>query len=400
MNVSSRINNLNFSEIRKLIPLADKVKKSGTKVYHLNIGQPDIHTPKEFFNGVKSYGNHVLKYENSQGLECLIDSCITYYKKINIDFHKDDIYITNGGSEAILFALLTICDFGDTIIVPEPYYSNYNNMAAMAGVEIISFRTYREDGFHIKSKNQIVQSIRPNTRAIFLSNPGNPTGVVYTIDEMRLICDVAKEYNLFIIADEVYREFIYDDIKYTSFMHMEDVLDRVILIDSISKRYSACGARVGMLACKNKKVSTQFLKLCQSRLSVASLDQLGAANLINVDNSYFKSVNKEYEKRRDILYSGLTKIEGVECKKPSGAFYIIAKLPINDSNEFAKWLLTDFNYNNKTLLITPANGFYSSNTCVTDEVRLSYCINSSELTEAVKLLNIALRTYKNKLTLR
>lgn len=347
MDISKRIKDMSFSEIRKLIPFANEAKKKGIKVYHLNIGQPDVKTPKEFFDAVNNYKGTTIKYENSQGMVELIQSFIKYYKGLNITLDEDEVYITNGASEGILYALMTICDFGDEIIVPEPYYTNYNNIAKLAGVNIRSFKTFRQDGFHLRSKEEIVNNISENTKAILVSNPGNPTGVVYTKEEVRLLSDIAKEHNLYILADEVYREFVYDGLKHTSFMYMEDILDRIILIDSISKRYSACGARVGMIASKNKNVSKEFLKLCQSRLSVSSLDQVGAANLINVSREYFKEVNEEYENRRNILYNGLSSIEGIECEKPSGAFYIIAKLPVEDANDFAKWLLTDFNYENK-----------------------------------------------------
>lgn len=393
MNISNRIMDMKFSEIRRLIPFANEAKEKGIKVHHLNIGQPDVETPEEFFTAVNNYKGETLKYENSQGMMELIESIVKYYKGINIDFNKEDIYITNGASEGILFSLMTICDFGDEIIVPEPYYTNYNNIAALAGVTIKSFRTYREDGFHLKSKEDIVKIIGKKTKAILISNPGNPTGVVYSKEEVRLLSDIAKENDLYIIADEVYREFVYDGLEYTSFMSMEDILDRVILIDSISKRYSACGARIGMIASKNKEVSNEFLKLCQSRLSVSTLDQVGAANLINVSKEYFTKVNKEYEKRRNILFEGLMNIPGVSCEKPSGAFYIIVKLPVKDSAHFAKWLLTDFNYNNKTVMITPAAGFYATDGVGVDEVRLSYCINSDNLKEAVSILDKGLHEY-------
>ncbi|WP_125153697.1 pyridoxal phosphate-dependent aminotransferase [Clostridium rectalis] len=396
MEISKRILQMQFSEIRKLIPFAEEAKKKGVKVYHLNIGQPDIKTPEEFFQAINKYKGKTLKYENSQGMSILIESFMKYYKGINIDFNKDEIYITNGASEGIQHTLMTICDYDDEILVPEPYYTNYNNIAKIAGVNIVSFNTLRKDGFHLKNKEEIVNKISNKTKAMLISNPGNPTGVVYTKEEIRMLADIAKEHNLFIIADEVYREFIYDKLNFVSFMYMKDILDRIILIDSISKRYSACGARIGMVATKNKDISKQLLKLCQSRLSVSTIDQIGAANLINVQKEYFKEVNIEYEKRRNILYDGLININGVNCKKPEGAFYIIAQLPIKNSNDFAKWMLTNFNYENKTVMITPAKGFYSSANLGVDEVRLSYCINCEDLKESIKLLNKGLEVY-NKL---
>lgn len=393
MGISKRIMDMKFSEIRKLIPFANEAKEKGIKVYHLNIGQPDVKTPEEFFEAVNNYKGETLKYENSQGMMELIESIVEYYKGINIDFNKEDIYITNGASEGILFALMTICDFGDEIIVPEPYYTNYNNIARLAGVSIKSFMTFREEGFHLRSKEEIVSLIGDNTKAMLITNPGNPTGVVYSKEEIRLLSDIAKEKDLYIIADEVYREFVYDGLEYTSFMHMEDILNRVILIDSMSKRYSACGARIGMMCCKNKEISNEFLKLCQSRLSVSTLDQAGAANLINVNKEYFLKVNKEYEKRRDILYEGLCNIPGVSCEKPSGAFYIIAELPVENSDDFAKWLLTDYTYKNKTVMITPAAGFYATEGLGKNQVRLSYCIKSEDIEDAVIILKNGLEEY-------
>ncbi|BDR67030.1 aminotransferase [Clostridium tetani] len=396
LGVSKRVEELRFSEIRKFIPYSDGAKAKGVQVHHLNIGQPDIKTPEEFISAIKNFDEEIVKYEDSQGNKDLIDAFVKYYESINIDIDKEDVYITNGGSEAILYALLTICDLGDSVIVPEPYYTNYNTMAKMAGVDIISFRTYREDGFRIKSKEDIINSIKDNTKAIMITNPSNPTGVVYTKEEIRMISDIAKEKDLFIISDEVYREFVYDDFKFTSFMDMKDILDRVIIIDSISKRYSACGARIGALICKNRNVTENFMKMCQARLSVSSLDQVGAANLINVPKSYIEEVRIEYEKRRNILYEGLCDIPGVHCEKPSGAFYIIAKLPIDNSDDFTKWMLKDFQYNNKTVMVTPAEGFYTTEGLGKDEVRLSYCINSQDLKESMLILKKALEEY-NKL---
>ena len=397
LGVSKRVEDIRFSEIRKFIPYSDKAKANGIKVHHLNIGQPDIKTPDEFLNAIKNFDKKIVEYENSQGNKDLVDAFVNYYKSININLDNEDIYITNGGSEAILYALLTICDVGNNIIVPEPYYTNYNTLAKMAGVDIISFRTYREDGFRIKSKEDILNSIDDNTKAIMITNPSNPTGVVYTKEEIRMISDVAKEKDLFIISDEVYREFVYDGLKFTSFMDMKDILDRVIIIDSVSKRYSACGARIGALICKNRNVTDNVMKMCQARLSVSSLDQVGATNLMNVTKEYIEDVRVEYEKRRNILYEGLCDIPGVHCEKPSGAFYIIAKLPIDNSDDFTKWMLKDFQYNNTTVMITPAEGFYSTKGLGKDEVRLSYCIDSEDLKESMLILKEALKKY-NKLT--
>ncbi|ERI92947.1 aminotransferase, class I/II [Clostridiales bacterium oral taxon 876 str. F0540] len=384
---------MQFSPIRKLTPYAEGAKKRGVKVYHLNIGQPDIVTPDTFFEAISSFNETVLKYANSQGVDALVDSFIKYYKEWDINFDKDEIMITNGGSEAIQFALMAICDVGDEIIIPEPFYTNYNGFSEAAGVNVVPFITKAEDGFHLPAKEVIVSKITPKTRALLVSNPGNPTGVVYTYEEMRMLADIAKEYNLYIIADEVYREFVYDNLKFTSALYMNDILDRVILIDSISKRYSACGARIGLVASKNKEIINQILKLCQSRLCCPTIEQMAAANLINTPKSYFDEVKKEYENRRNIMFEGLSAIPGVICKKPTGAFYIMAKLPINDADDFAKWMLTDFSFENKTVMFAPAEGFYASEGLGKDEIRLSYCLNCDDLKDAMKILAIALEEY-------
>lgn len=394
MKLSNRISNMQFSPIRKLSPYADTAKKNNIKVYHLNIGQPDVMTPESFFETIHNFDEKVLAYSSSQGINILLESFIEYYKKWNINLDKDEIMITNGGSEAILFALMTICDAGDEIIIPEPFYTNYNGFAEAAGVNVVPFITRAEEGFHLPKKEEITSKITDKTKAILISNPGNPTGVVYNENEIRMLADIAKEYNIYIIADEVYREFVYDNLKYTSAMYMTDILDRVILIDSISKRYSACGARIGLVASKNKELINQVLKLCQSRLCVPTIEQLASANLINTPESYFKEVKAEYENRRNILYDSLCAIKGVICRKPTGAFYIVAKLPVKNAEDFAKWLLTDFNYEGKTVMVAPAEGFYATHGLGKDEIRISYCINSEELKDAMKILGIAIERYK------
>lgn len=288
---------------------------------------------------------------------------------------------------------MTICDAGDEVIIPEPFYTNYNGFADIAGVNVVPFITKAENGFHLPEKEEIVSKITDKTKAIMISNPSNPTGVVYTYDEIRMLADIAKEHNLFIIADEVYREFVYDNLKYTSTLYMNDILDRVILIDSISKRYSACGARIGLMASKNKEVMHQALKLCQSRLCAPTIEQLAAANLINTPKKYFAEVEAEYEKRRNIMYEGLKKIPGVVCEKPTGAFYIVCKLPVEDAEDFAKWILTDFSHNKKTVMVAPAGGFYATPGLGKNEIRLSYCLKCEDLKDAMDILGIAIKKY-------
>lgn len=393
MKLSNRVQNMKFSPVRKLAPFAEAAKRKGIKVYHLQIGQPDIETPYTFFQGIENFKEKVLKYANSQGIDDLIDSFIKYYKEWNIDFERNQIMVTNGGSEALLFAMMAICDPGDEIIIPEPFYTNYNSFIDLSGTKIVPFLTKAEEGFHLPAKEEIVSKITERTKAILISNPGNPTGVVYTYDEIRMLADIAKEYDIYIIADEVYREFIYDNLQFTSALFMTDILDRVILIDSISKRYSACGARIGLIASKNDELMSQVLKLCQSRLCSPTIEQYAAANLINTPKEYFDEVKTEYEKRRDILFDALSSIPGVICRKPTGAFYVVVKLPVEDAETFAKWLLTDFNYENKTVLLAPAEGFYATPGLGKDEIRISYCLNSNDLKDAMVILSNALKVY-------
>lgn len=394
MEVSERIKKMQFSPIRKLAPYSDEAESRGVKVYHLNIGQPDILTPGTFMDGIKNYKDKVLKYASSTGINQLIESFIKYYKEWNLEFDKSEMLITNGGSEAVLFAVMAIADAGDNILIPEPFYTNYNSFLELASVKINPFITKAEEGFHLPKKDVILNKINDKTKAIIITNPGNPTGTVFTYDEIEMLCQIALEKNLYIISDEVYREFVYDNLKYTSPLFFENVRDRVILIDSISKRYSACGARIGLLASKNREVINQALKICQSRLCVATIEQIAAANLINTDKEYFVKVKKEYENRRNIMYNGLREIPGVICEKPSGAFYIVAKLPIKDAEDFSKWLLTDFSYNNETVMVAPAGGFYATKGLGADEIRISYCLKEEDLKASIKLLKLGLEEYK------
>ena len=392
MNLSKRIESVPTSTIMELLTLSAKAKKSGKKVYHLNIGQADIKTPQGFYKAIREFKGEILEYSLSEGLPELIESIKKYYEDYNIQFDNDEIIITNGGSEALLFTMLTICDDGDNILVPEPFYSNYYNFSKSVGVNINPVTTLAENGFHLPSKEEIVSKIDNKTKAILFSNPGNPTGVVYTKEEINMLADIAIEHNLWIIADEVYREFIYEG-EYTSLGNIEKVKDRVIIVDSVSKRYSACGARIGCVASKNNYYIKAILKLCQARLSVPTLEQLGAIELYNTDNSYLKDVNEEYRKRRDVLYNELIKVPGVICKKPTGAFYIVAKLPVENADDFTKWLLSDFDVDGETVMPCPAEGFYMTPGLGVDEIRLAYVLNSDDLSKAARLLKEGLETY-------
>ncbi|SHH47046.1 pyridoxal phosphate-dependent aminotransferase [Tepidibacter thalassicus] len=398
MNLSKRITSMQASPIRKLVPYAQEAISKGIKVYHLNIGQPDIKTPETFFKAVKNFKKDVLEYSFSQGMPELIDAISKYYKNYNMDFKQDEILITNGGSEALLFSMIAIADPYDEILAPEPFYTNYNGFATAVNVNIKPITTKAEKGFHLPSKNEIENVITPKTKAILLSNPGNPTGVVYSKEEIEMIASIAKEYNLFIIADEVYREFVYDGLEYTSFGNIKEVEDRVIIVDSVSKRYSACGARIGSIASKNKEFIAQVLKLCQGRLCVPTLEQIGAIELYKTPESYFKEVNLEYKKRRDILYNALNNMNGVLCKKPKGAFYVVAKLPVENAEDFVIWMLKDFNLNGETIMMAPAEGFYSTKGLGKDEVRLAYILNEKDLSKSMEILKAGLEKYPKKLT--
>ncbi|WP_454053889.1 pyridoxal phosphate-dependent aminotransferase [Clostridium sp. Marseille-Q7071] len=394
MKFSNRIQKMHYSSIRKLAPFAETAKKKGIQVYHLNIGQPDIETPSTFMEGINNYHDNVLKYAQSQGIDETINSFRKYYKEWNIDFDYNELLITNGGSEAISLALTAIADDGDEIITPEPFYTNYSGFAQVVGVNVVPFLTKAENGFHLPPKEEIIKHINHKTRAIMISNPGNPTGVVYTEEEIRMLADIAKEHDIFLISDEVYREFVYDDLKYTSALYMEDAQDRIILVDSISKRYSACGARIGLVASKNKELIAQILKICQARLCVPTIEQLATANLVNTPKDYFVKVKAEYETRRNILFEKLSQIPGVTCEKPTGAFYVMVKLPIKDSEDFAKWMLTEFNHNNKTVMFAPAEGFYATEGLGKDEIRISYCLNTEALKDAMDIFALGLEKYR------
>ena len=394
MKLSNRILNMQFSPIRKLAPYAAEAKKRGIKVYHLNIGQPDVLTPDIFFKAISNFKEKVLKYTESQGMDALQESFIEYYKKWGTEFTKDELLITNGGSEAIMLTFMTLCDPGDEILSPEPFYTNYNGFAQVASAKMVPYLTKAEEGFHLPPKEVIESKITDKTRALMISNPGNPTGTVYTAEELRMLGDIAKEHDLFLIADEVYREFVYDGLKYTSALTLKDIEDRVIIVDSISKRYSACGARIGLVASKNKNLIYNIMKLCQSRLCVPTVEQVGAAALKDTPESYFIETRKEYQKRRDILMDGLKKIPGVVCQKPTGAFYIVAKLPVADAEDFAKYLLTEFNKDGKTVMVAPAGGFYATPGLGKDEVRISYCLNCDDLKDAMDLLKAAVEEYQ------
>jgi aspartate aminotransferase len=384
------------SPIRKLVPYANEAKKRGTKVYHLNIGQPDIETPKVFMKAVREAEIDVLAYADSHGWEPLRESIAGYYRRIGLTYDADDIIVTNGGSEALQWAFLITCDPKEEILVPEPFYTNYRGFAAPYDVQLRPITTRPEDGFALPDRSTIEGLLTDKTRAIALSNPGNPTGVVYTADEVRMVADIARDHDLYIIADEVYREFCYDGKKATSFGEMTDILDRVIIVDSVSKRFSACGARIGAITSKNHDVIGAALKLGQARLCVPTLEMIGAKALFDLEPEYFTPIRERYEARRNIMIDALQKMDGVLCERPGGAFYAIAKLPVDNAEKFAIWLLTDFEIDGRTVMVAPVENFYQTPGMGVDEVRVAYVLNTDDLADAMQVLDAALKAYPGR----
>ncbi|AIT09298.1 aspartate aminotransferase [Candidatus Francisella endociliophora] len=396
MQLSKRVQAMQASPVRKLVPYSIQAQKEGKKVFHLNIGQPDIKTPSEFMDAIRAFDEETIAYSVANGEPSLIKAISKYYKRFDMDFAEDEILITNGGSEALIFAAIATCNAGEEILVPEPFYTNYNGFTTAVDVAIKPITTKAEEGFHLPSKEEIIACVTDKTRAIMISNPGNPTGVVYTKEELETLAEVAKEKDLFIISDEVYREFTYDGLTCTSFGNIKGVEDRVIIVDSVSKRYSACGARIGSLCSKNKDFIREVTKLCQARLCVPTLEQIGSAALYEVSQEYLQEVNKEYQKRRDVTFEILSNIDGVVCEKPTGAFYVVAKLPIDDAEKFALWLLTDFEDNKETVMVSPAADFYATKGLGKDEIRIAYILEENSLRRALELLDKAIKVYNSK----
>ena len=397
MRFSERIEALSASPIRRLIPYADEAKTKGKKVFHLNIGQPDIKTPQGYFDAIRSFKVDTIAYAASQGRNELRDAISAYYHDWGIPYDRDDIYITNGGSEALSFAVQAICDPGDEILLPEPFYANYNTFANAALAKIIPIPTRAEEGFHLPPLEAIEKLVTPRTRALWFSNPGNPTGAVYTQKELEAAAHLAKKHDLYIIADEVYREFTYDGDKFTSFASFPDIRDRVIMIDSVSKRFSACGARIGCIAIKNKDFMAQVLKLCQARLCVSTLEQVGATALYATPKSYLEEVNREYKTRRDTLYKALKEIDGVICEEPKGAFYIMVKFPVDDCEKFIIWMLQNFDVNGETTMGAPGSGFYATPGRGKDEMRLAYVLKTEDLIKSGNILKQAVAAYPGRI---
>ncbi len=396
MKFSSKVQRCGLSPMRKFHPFAVAAEKKGRKIYHLNIGQPDIETPPEYFEAVRNFNQDVLAYAPSPGMPVLIEAIRNYYDKLDMHFTSDEILITTGGSEALAITFQCILDDGDEILIPEPFYPNYNTMVNTCGAVIHPIPTTPEEGYHYADRAKIEAEINEHTRAIVVTNPGNPTGCVLTHDEMRMIVDIAKEHNLFVIGDEAYREFVYAGEPLQSMGEFADAADNVILADTVSKRFSACGARIGCIISRNHEFLGHAMKYCQSRLSVATLDQVASAALYNVGPEYFAAVRKEYKKRRDTVMACLEKIPGVICKCPRGAFYIMAALPVDDSDKFQRWLLEEFEDNGDTVMFAPGEPFYKTPGKGRNEIRIAYVLKQEDLERAMELLAKGIEAYNNR----
>lgn len=395
-NISQRGDIMPESPIRKLVPLADKAKARGVKVYHLNIGQPDIKTPKVALDAVKNIQREILEYSPSDGFKSFRVKLAEYYRKFNIDVSLEDIIVTTGGSEAVSFAFMSCLDPGDEIIVPEPAYANYTAFAIGAGVIVKPVISTIEEGFALPPIEKFEELITPKTKGIMICNPNNPTGYLYTRKEMNKIRDLVKKYDLYLFSDEVYREFCYTGAPYISAFHLDGIEENVILIDSVSKRYSECGIRIGALVTKNKKVRNTVMKFCQARLSPPLLGQIAAEASINTPEDYMLDVYDEYVERRKFLIDGLNRIPGVYSPIPMGAFYTVARLPVQDTDKFCAWLLSDFEYEGCTVMMAPATGFYTEPDLGKNEVRIAYVLNKDDLKHALIVLGKALEEYNKK----
>ena len=384
------------SPIRKLVPFAEKAKRSGKKVYHLNIGQPDIETPQVALDAVKDFNNQVVEYSHSAGFESYRRGLASYYQSLGINVNFDELMVTTGGSEALLFALNSCLDSGDEVIIPEPFYANYNGFSISAGITVKPISTSIDNGFSLPPIEEFEKLITEKTKAILICNPGNPTGYLYSKEELQTLRDIVKKHDLFLFADEVYREFCYDGNEHFSVLNLNGIEKNAVVIDSTSKRYSMCGIRVGCIVSKNKEVISTALKFAQARLSPPTFGQVAGEAALSTPKEYFENVIKEYVSRRDLLVEGLNKIDGIICPKPKGAFYAIAQLPVDNAEKFAQWLLEDFDYNNETLMVAPAAGFYSTKGEGHNQVRIAYVLNQDSLNKAIKCLEVALKLYPGR----
>ena len=393
--ISKKGNLMPESPIRKLVPYAEKAYKQGKRVYHLNIGQPDIKTPQIALDAVSVHSLTTIAYTRSEGSEAYRTKIANYYKNHNIHVKHDDIIVTTGGSEALLFAFGSIMDVDDEIIIPEPFYANYNGFSVASGVNVVPVISKIEDNFALPPIEEFEKLITPKTKAILICNPGNPTGYIYSKEEIQKLAAIVKKHDLFLISDEVYREFAYDGIQHYSILQEESLADNAIIIDSVSKRYSMCGARIGCLVSKNKEVIKTALKFAQARLSPPTLAQIASEAALDTPQSYFDEVIEEYVKRRNTLIEGLQKIEGIQVAKPKGAFYCIVELPVKNADDFAKWLLESFDVDGETVMVAPAAGFYSTPGVGLNQIRIAYVLNNESLKKAIHILKEALKVYKD-----
>ena len=395
--ISSKGNAMPASPIRKLVPYAENAKQKGVNVYHLNIGQPDIKTPQVALDAIKNNDIKVLAYSRSEGSDEYRTKLASYYQQNNIDVSKEDIIVTTGGSEALLFAMGTIADYGDEIIIPEPFYANYNGFSTASGVKVVPVNSSIENGFALPDISEFEKLITPKTKAILICNPGNPTGYLYSKEEIEKLAAIVKKHDLFLIADEVYREFVYDESdKHYSVLNNFGLEEYAIIIDSVSKRYSMCGARIGCMVSKNKEVMQTAMKFAQARLSPPTYAQIASEAALETPQNYFDEVIIEYKDRRDTLIAELQKIDGVIVSKPKGAFYCVAQLPIDDADDFAQWILGHFEDNKETVMVAPASGFYSTKGQGKNQIRIAYVLKKEDLIRSVEIIKIALNTYKNK----
>jgi aspartate aminotransferase len=392
--ISEKGQSMPSSPVRKLVPYAEAAAARGMHIYQLNIGQPDIKTPEQAINAVKNADMEVLSYSHSAGNQSYRDKLTTYYNKNNMNLTSEDIIVSTGGSEALLFAMGSICDYGDEVIIPEPFYANYNGFATASGITVKPISTHIENNFSLPDISEFEKLITDKTKAILICNPGNPTGYLYTQEEMDQLSALVKKHDLFLVSDEVYREFAYDGRQHLSVMSMPGLQEHAIMIDSVSKRYSMCGARIGCLVSKNKEVIATAMKFAQARLSPPTFAQIAAEAALDTPQEYFDEVINEYIERRDILIDGLKKIEGVEIANPGGAFYCVAQLPVEDTDVFAQWLLEEFQLDGETIMVAPAAGFYSTPGMGKNQIRIAYVLEKESLKKSIRILDQALKAYK------
>lgn len=394
--ISQRAVLMPASPIRKLVPFAEVAKSRGTKVYHLNIGQPDIETPPAFYDAIKRADLKVLEYSHSAGILSLRKKIAEYYQRLHLEVTTEDVIVTTGASEALFFIFMSCLNPDDEIIVPEPFYANYNSFALTAGVKVVPIHTSIEQNFDLPPIEKFEELITPKTKAILICNPGNPTGILYPKKDLEKLCQIVQKHDLYLIADEVYREFVYDGHQHHSVLEFAGMEDKAIVVDSISKRFSACGARIGNVICRNKEVMNALLKYAQARLSPPTMGQIGAEAVYDLPQSFYENVIAEYAKRRTFMLGELQKMEGVLCPEVNGAFYAVVRLPVDDAEDFCKWMLNEFSHKGATVMMAPANGFYSKPTMGTDEVRIAYVLKQDDLKAAMECLSEGLKAYPGR----